>query len=260
MRLIVLGSGASVPHARRGASGFWLETDAGNLLLDIGASVVYRMAQENLDWANLDAIWISHFHLDHTGGLAPYLFGTKYAPQTQARRKPLTIFAPRGMEKVMRLFSEAGDYDLMRQPFPFKLREIAPETEFQIFPRLSAKTFSTPHTEESLALRLHFDDDKKSSFVYTSDTSHSDAVADFARAADFVITECSFPRENPTPKVHQNLADVMRFAERAAPRRLMLTHFYPDWDDFDVTTEAKKLWAGETIEARDGLKAVIGDE
>src|SRR5215207_2851629 len=92
MKFTVLGSGSAVPHAERSSSAYWLETDSGTLLLDCSASAIHRMAQENLDWANLDAIWISHFHLDHVGGLAPFLFGTKYAPQTQERMKPLKIF------------------------------------------------------------------------------------------------------------------------------------------------------------------------
>ncbi|MCA1594376.1 MAG: MBL fold metallo-hydrolase, partial [Acidobacteria bacterium] len=79
MKLIVLGSGTSVPHPRRSSSAHWLEWSGGTLLLDMGASAVHRIAQENLDWAALDAVWVSHFHLDHVGGLAPFLFGTKYA-------------------------------------------------------------------------------------------------------------------------------------------------------------------------------------
>jgi len=30
------------------------------------------MAQERVDWPNLDVIWISHLHLDHCGGLASF--------------------------------------------------------------------------------------------------------------------------------------------------------------------------------------------
>ena len=71
MRLIVLGSGTSVPHARRASTTHWLETERGTLLLDMSADAPHRMAQEGLDWAGLDAVWISHFHLDHSGGLAP---------------------------------------------------------------------------------------------------------------------------------------------------------------------------------------------
>ena len=92
MQFVVLGSGTSVPHPKRSSSGYWLETENGSLMLDFSASAIHRLAQEKLDWANLDAIWISHFHLDHIGGLAPFLFGTKYAPETQERKKPLRIF------------------------------------------------------------------------------------------------------------------------------------------------------------------------
>src|ERR671938_16715 len=107
MKIVVLGSGTSVPHPQRASSAHWLETEGGSLLLDASASSVHRMAQEGLDWVNLDAIWISHFHLDHVGGLAPFLFGTKYAPQTQKRRQPLTVYGPRGIEKLLRRFDEA---------------------------------------------------------------------------------------------------------------------------------------------------------
>jgi hypothetical protein len=34
----------------------------------------------------------------------------------------------------------------------------------------------------------------------------------------------------------------------------MLAHLYPEWDGLDVASEAAKLWDGETIEARDGLR------
>src|SRR5260370_25904407 len=110
MKLVVLGSGTSVPHPHRASAAFWLETSAGSVLLDCSADAAHRMAQENLDWPNLDAIWISHLHLDHCGGLAPLLFGLKWAPQTQARQKPLQIFGWVGIEKLLRATDESNNY------------------------------------------------------------------------------------------------------------------------------------------------------
>src|SRR5688572_24978397 len=101
VKLTVLGSGTSVPHTNRSSSAYWLESSAGTLLLDCAPSAVHRMAAEHCDWANLDAIWISHFHLDHCGGFAPFLFGTKYAPDTQSRTKPLRVFGPRGLRQLI---------------------------------------------------------------------------------------------------------------------------------------------------------------
>jgi ribonuclease BN (tRNA processing enzyme) len=257
MRLTVLGSGTSVPHPRRSSSAHWLETEGGAILLDISGPAVHRMAEEGLDWTSLDAIWVSHFHLDHVGGLAPFLFGTKYAPQMQNRRKPLTVYGPRGTQKLLRRFDEAGEYKLFEQPFPLEVREISPRTKFEVFRGLSAETFSTPHTSESLAVRLS--DTGGTTFVYTSDTGYTEALAGFARAADLFLMECSFFRRKPV-KLHLELEEAMRLAQLSGARRVCLTHLYPEWDGIDIPFEAKKFWDGEVIEARDGLRLEIGSE
>ena len=254
MKLTVLGSGTSVPHPRRSSSAHWLEAGGGTLLLDISGPAVHRMAQEALDWPNLDAVWVSHFHLDHVGGLAPFLFGTKYAPQTRERRKPLTVYGPRGTEKLLRRFDEAGGYKLFEQPFPLELREVSPRAEFEVFPGVRAQAFSTPHTSESLAVRLTGADG--TSLVYTSDTGYAEALAAFARAADLFLMECSFFRSKPV-ETHLELEDAMRLARLAGPRRVVLAHLYPEWDGVDIPAEARRLWDGEVVEAQDGLRLEI---
>ena len=255
MKLTVLGSGTSVPHQRRSSSAHWLEAAGGTLLLDCSGPAVHRMAEEGCDWAGLDAVWVSHFHLDHVGGLAPFLFGTKHAPQTQGRRKPLTVYGPRGTEKLLRGFDEAGDYGLFGQPFPLELEELAPGAGFEPLPGLAGQTFSTPHTSESLALRL---DGDGGSLVYTSDTGFTESLADFARGADLFLMECSFFRSKPV-ELHLELEEAMRLAALSGARRCMLSHLYPEWDGVDIAAEAKKLWDGETIEARDGLRLDVGE-
>jgi len=255
LNLVVLGSGTSVPHPQRSASAHWLSTGSSTLLLDASASCIHRMAEENLDWVNLDAIWISHFHLDHIGGLAPFLFGTKHAPQTRERRKPLSIYGGAGLEKLLRAFDEANDYKLFKQPFPVHLCEVAPRSEFEILPDLKAQTFSTPHTRESLALRLTAA--SGTSLVYTSDTGYTEALGEFAAGVDLFMMECSFPSDKPV-ETHLELRDAMRLAERANPGKVLLSHLYPEWDGIDLAREAKKLWPGETIEAFDGLRLRIG--
>src|SRR6266849_872072 len=258
MKLVVLGSGTSVPHPQRAAAGFWLETETGSLLLDCGADTAHRMAAENLDWPNLDAIWISHLHLDHCGGLAPFLFGTKHAPLTQTRRKPLTILGCQGISKLLRAIDDANDYDLCDQPFPVELREIStdnpPEADFEILPDLRARSFSTRHTNESLAIRLT--DRAGASVVYSSDTAYDESLAAFARGVDLLILECSFWRNKPTAK-HLELAEAMLLARLAEPRKVILTHLYLEWDGIDLESKAKELWPGETIAAYDGLRLEI---
>ena len=254
MRLVVLGSGTSVPHPQRAASAHWLDTSVGSVLLDASAACVHRMAQEHLDWVELDAIWISHFHLDHVGGLAPFLFGTKHAPQTRERRKPLTIYGGDGLKKLLKAFDEAGNYNLLKQHFPIEVREVAPLTEFELLPGLRARTLSTPHTRESLAIRLT--DEDGASMAYTSDTGYTDALGAFAEGTQLFMMECSFWRNKPI-ETHLELSDAMRLARRAAPGKVLLTHLYPEWDGIDIAAEARKDWDGQTIAATDGLRMTI---
>lgn len=252
MKLVVLGSGTSVPHAARSSSAFWLETETGSLLLDCSASAIHRMAQENLDWANLDAIWISHFHLDHCGGLAPFLFGTKHAPQTQKRKKPLKIFGAKGLKNLIGSFDRAYGYDLFKQPFPLEVIEVEPLERFAILPGAEADTMKTPHTDESLSIRVR--DQSGKTLVFTADTGFEKAFRTFAKNADLFVMECSFFKNKPIKK-HLELAEAMYLVRHAKPKRAMLAHFYPEWDAVDFAAEVEKFSPPcEVIQAQDGLR------
>jgi len=255
MKFTILGSGTSVPHPQRSSSGYWLETSDGSLLLDCGASAIHRMAQENLDWVNLDAIWISHFHLDHIGGLPAFLFGTKYAPETQERAKPLKIFGAKNLRRLIEAFGNAGEYNLLKQPFPVEIIEVEPLEKFEIFGGLEAVAAETPHTDESLAIHLKAENDK--TLVYTADTGFTKTLGTLARAVDLLVMECSFVKNKPI-ETHLELAEAMYLVRYAAPKQVVLTHLYPEWDAVDFQKEVRRFSPPcAIIEARDGLRLEI---
>lgn len=256
MKLVVLGSGTAVPHPTRNSAGFWLETSEGeSILLDCSATAIYRAARENLDWANLDAVWISHFHLDHCGGIAPFLFGTKNADETRNRKKPLRIFGAKGLRRLINVFNDANDYNLLEQPFPVEIVEVEPLETFEILPNVKAVASRTRYTEESLAIRIEEKSGK--TLVYTSDTGYAESLANLADGADLLLTECSFVENKPV-ETHLELREAMRLIRLAKPKRAMLTHFYARWDAVDFQAEVGKFSpACEVVEAADGLRLEI---
>jgi ribonuclease BN (tRNA processing enzyme) len=254
MELVVLGSGTANPHPARSSAGFWLDTSGGGVMLDFSASALHRLAQEKLDWANLDAVWISHFHLDHCCGLPAYLFGTRHASETQSRTKPLTIFGARGVTKLLELFDEAAGGKLFKQPFPVNVIEIEQLEPFEILPGVRAIALSTPHTDDSHAIRI---EDPSATLVYTSDTGFGKEVAAFSKVADLMITEASFFKDKKV-EIHLDLAEAMYLIRKAHPKRAMLTHFYAEWDDVDFKNEVAKFEpVCEVLEAVDGLRINI---
>ena len=255
MKLVVLGSGTSVPHPKRSSASYWLETARGTrMLLDAGADAPHRMAEENLDWPNVDIVWISHYHWDHFAGLLSLFFSMKWAPQTQNRTADLTILGGSGLRQTLEQINAANNFKLLDQRFPVDVREINSDDEIRLTGDVSARVMRTPHTKESLALRLTDADGKI--LVYTSDTGFADELIPFCTGANLLLLECSF-RQNKPLDTHLELADAMKIAAACAPETLVLTHLYPEWDQFNVADEAKRIWQGETIEATDGLTLII---
>lgn len=216
MKLTVIGSGSTVPYPTRTSSGYWLETGGGNILLDCSASVPSRMAALGLDWPNLDAIWISHFHMDHIGGIGPLLAGTKHALQMKTREKPLRIFGPSGVQKLIDGFSDVNHYRLLDQPFAVEIAEIAEQSPFEIVPGAEALAMKTPHTAESHAIRIR--DTDGTSIVYSADTGFDEKLADFARGADLFVLECTYVKNKPAKK-HLELAEAIAHQQSAAKTR-----------------------------------------
>ena len=65
------GSGLNAEH---GLS-FWLQTDEGNFLVDVGATSLFaeNACKMGIDIADADYLILSHAHADHVGGLSAFL-------------------------------------------------------------------------------------------------------------------------------------------------------------------------------------------
>ncbi len=94
---IFLGTGGSVPSARRSTASVMLARGGKRLMFDCGEGT-QRQLQRSLGLAQVDEIYLTHFHADHILGL-PGLLKTY---DLTAREDPLTIYGPRGLRDLFK--------------------------------------------------------------------------------------------------------------------------------------------------------------
>src|SRR5919204_6821194 len=71
----VVGCSPAWPNPGGAQSGYLVN---GRVLLDCGPGVLARMRSANGSWPQVDAIVITHFHLDHWGDVVPWVWGTMF--------------------------------------------------------------------------------------------------------------------------------------------------------------------------------------
>jgi ribonuclease BN (tRNA processing enzyme) len=253
MQLVVLGSGTVAPTAERTAPAHWVETGPVKLLLDCGAGTMLRAAEFEVPWATVTHLAITHFHPDHWGELAPYLFALRWGVEPP-RSAPLTLLGPPGMRlRLDRLAGAFGDW-VAEPEFPLEVVEIAPGDAVELAAGVTLEACDTPHTPESVAYAVRTGD---AHLVYTGDTGPSDALAQWAAGCDLLLAECSLPDERAV-ELHLTPTQAGALARAAGARRLVLTHFYPVFGATDPAEVAARQFDGEIVAAQDGDRFVIG--
>ena len=78
MRLTILGSGTLVPVANRCNPGYLLDIANDTILLDSGSGTLRQISSAGRSIWDINQIFYSHLHIDHTNELIPLLFAYKY--------------------------------------------------------------------------------------------------------------------------------------------------------------------------------------
>lgn len=224
-RFTVVGCGTVVPEADRSCSSFLFERGATRALLDCGPGTVRSLARAGAGWAGITDIWISHFHTDHIGDLPGLMFALTYGLLPETRTAPLAIWGPRGTLAILEAFAAATGPQMLEPGFEVSVVEVQPDESRPFGEGMEMRTLKTPHTDESLAVRLDAGD---ASVTYSGDTGSSVALGDFAAGSDLFVCECSLP-DSVVGDNHLSPRSVAAFAARARPATLLLTHVYPQF-------------------------------
>lgn len=245
MKLTVLGSGTCAVTKERSCSSYFVQTDDLNILLDIGFGSLRRMAEAGIDYREIDAILCTHFHLDHIGDLSPFLMATRYTPGFE-REKELTLIGPPTFSSFLQGCRDLfGDWLLPTDEYPLQIVELNAE-QYQLGECL-IETLPMNHTKTSNGYRLEHNNRV---CVYSGDTGPSEELVSLANDADVALFECSFPDEQAF-EFHLTPQQAGEIAQQAQVKKLILTHFYPMMEKYDVLALAAESFHGQVLLAND---------
>jgi ribonuclease BN (tRNA processing enzyme) len=214
VKLTVIGCSPAWPNPGSAHSGYLLEAGDNRLMLDCGPGVLSRLLV-NEAWPRIDAIVLSHLHLDHAGDLVAWLWGSLSGPGRGLARPELWLPAG-GRGELDRLAS----LDTLARVFP--MHEYDEGEAFAVAGfELSARR--VPHYgHNAFALRVERDGVV---LAYSGDSAFSEVLVDVARNADLFLCEATLAEpELHEPVGHMTADDALELARRANARRLVLTH------------------------------------
>ncbi len=223
VEVTILGSGTCAATSHRSMAGYHLYMAGQRLLLDIGDGVLRRLLEAGLPYEELDAILISHHHIDHIGDLLPYLWALRYSPEVH-REKPLTLIGPPATKELYdRLAAAHGEW-MHELPFPLGIEEW--ESREGQLGKIQIKTLPMYHSVPVNGYRLEA---SGKTLVYTGDTGYHPNVVDLAREADLLLIECSF-LDGKDIDTHMTPMTVGQVAREAGVKHVVVSHLYPECD------------------------------
>jgi ribonuclease BN (tRNA processing enzyme) len=217
MKLTVVGCSPAWPNPGGAQSGYLLE-DGSRVLLDCGPGVLAKL-RERESWPHLEAIVITHFHLDHWGDLVPWVWGTMFGLGREEH--PELWLPPRGAARLRHFGVRFGTPAMFEESF--RLREYAPEETFETG-GFEITPVRLPHyTLETYGLRVS---KGAKTLAYSGDSGPSERLADLARDADLFICEATLETPEADGDLRGHLAPqetIAAFNDSGA-RRLLVTH------------------------------------
>ena len=254
MKLIILGSGTSIPLANRASPSLALIVDEAPILFDMGPGTLRQMTRAGLNFVKIEQIFITHFHPDHTADLIHFLFASR-SPSIVKRRNPFVITGPRGLKELVGNLQKAYPDWLTLSSDVMEIEELEiGKTTIKDYEGFRITACPTNHTRHSLAYRIETITGK--SVVYSGDTGFCDEVMDLAQGANLLILECSFP-DGMEVEGHLTPALAGKIADMANVNKLVLTHFYPECLKTDIETQCRKTFQGELVLGEDLLEISI---
>jgi ribonuclease BN (tRNA processing enzyme) len=231
MKLTIIGYWGGYPKMNGASTGYLLEHNGYQLLLDCGSGVLSKL-QNVLEPENLNAVILSHYHPDHIADIGVLQHARLIQGFLGKKMENLPIYGHMldKLEFSKLTYKEitkgiAYDPDRVLDLGPFKVHFL-----------------KTNHPVPCFAMRIEADG---KSFVYTGDSSFKEEFIEFSKNADLLLCECNFyGSQNGSSAGHMNSYDAGRLAAGSGVGQLILTHL-PHYGDIEqLIFEASTQYTG----------------
>lgn len=229
MKLICLGKYGGFPAAGGASTGYLLQAGGRNILLDCGAGVFARL-QRYCSFLELDAVILSHLHIDHCSDMGIM----RQALKLRGKGEKLDVYMPATPEKV---FADINSE-------PYRCHTVADGGSVDIG-GIRVDFTRTAHPVECNAMRIECEG---KTLFFTGDTNWFDGLVSAAQGADMLLCDTAFLDEQwNMEKPHLSAGKAGELADRAGVGRLLLTHTVPDMDEQRALEQAKRHFTNTEV-------------
>jgi ribonuclease BN (tRNA processing enzyme) len=246
--LTVLGSAGSHTGPGSACSGYLFQADGRQLLVDCGNGSTANL-QLVTRFEDLDAILITHRHIDHCIDLIGMYYGLRFHPE--GRKRIDLHAAPEVVDTLTSLLSNdsaLGFHDV------FDVHEVRGGDHLEVGP-MDIELADSIHPVPTVAVAVRADGVR---VVYSSDSAGGDGLRDFARGADLFLCEATWQGDADAypAGLHLTAREAGRIASAAGVDRLVLTHILGSLDRGVSRAEAAETFSGE-LELADDLRSWV---
>ncbi|QHC22941.1 MBL fold metallo-hydrolase [Streptomyces sp. GS7] len=217
LRLTVLGCATPYPSADNPCSGYLVSHGDTHIWVDAGSGTLGPL-QRHVRLDELDAIWISHLHADHSADLLTAYYGALYADIRLAA--PIPLYGPEGIADRLAGFLTNGP---TRSPVEsaFAVTELEDGHRAAVGSlRLTSRAVA--HDVPAFAVRI---EGAGRSLVYSGDTAPCASLTELAEGCDVLLCEAeSAQAPVGSEQVHHTPEDAGDTAGAARAGRLIVTH------------------------------------
>ncbi|MBN2440140.1 MAG: MBL fold metallo-hydrolase [Spirochaetales bacterium] len=243
--LLFLGTGDAFNTDGLAHTSVWIKTDTLNLLVDAGPTTLLSMISLGLDPGELDYIFITHFHGDHTAGL-PFIM--LHLQKRRSRSTLPVIIGPKGIKECCAALFDAAYKDVgLGEGLTFKELEPKIHKNITINDSFTIDTYPMNHQPESLGYRFYLD---HRVIAISGDTGFHASLLSLMDNTDAAIIECSTVQ--PILPFHMSVNELSHHLPHMNTRLIIPVHTAKE-----VLREVRALHEKKIVIVTDKMKVSI---